>query len=104
MNSIVQQRCFHHREREAAARCPQCGRFFCRECVTEHEDRAICAECLAALERDARKPRTGLRAAAVALLPVAGFTFAWWLFYALGRLLILIPSAVHEGTLWRAAP
>ena len=44
--NLSQQRCFNHTSREAVARCPECGRFFCRECITEHDDRVLCAVCL----------------------------------------------------------
>ena len=40
------QRCYHHHGREAVVRCPECGRFYCRECVTEHDDRMLCSRCL----------------------------------------------------------
>ena len=36
MSNLIHQRCSNHPGREAAVRCPECGRFFCRECVTEH--------------------------------------------------------------------
>lgn len=44
--------CFNHPERPAAARCPLCGVAFCRECVSEHNGRFLCASCL-------QQPRTG---------------------------------------------
>ena len=28
------------------ARCPSCGNFFCRECITEHDELILCAACL----------------------------------------------------------
>lgn len=97
----ARQRCFLHPGREAAARCPSCGRFFCRECVTEHEDRVLCATCLA---RGA-SPRAGLRARAAALTPLftvlAGLFLAWVFFSVLGRFLLNIPTEFHEGTAWR---
>jgi hypothetical protein len=40
------RRCVRHSEREAAAICRACGRPFCRECVTEHAGRLLCAGCL----------------------------------------------------------
>ncbi|MCI0613826.1 rhomboid family protein, partial [bacterium] len=40
---ISKQRCFFHSQREAVVRCPECGRYYCRECVTEHLDRLLCA-------------------------------------------------------------
>ena len=42
----LQQRCWNHEAREAACRCPACGRSYCRECVSEHEGRLLCAACL----------------------------------------------------------
>ena len=32
MNDLLYQRCFNHVLREAVARCPECLRYFCREC------------------------------------------------------------------------
>ena len=51
--SIAQERCFNHAFREAVARCPECGRTFCRECISEHDDRVICAFCLKRLSKKA---------------------------------------------------
>lgn len=98
MNAVVHARCLNHPDREAAARCPSCGRFFCRECVTEHDARVICARCLAAQSgpRAARR-RTALRL----VLPVLAGLFLLWLgFYVAGDLLADIPAEVHDGTLW----
>jgi hypothetical protein len=77
-----------------------CLRYFCRECVTEHEDRVLCAECLKKeVARESVRPG-GFRRLLRGLLPVAGLLIAWLFFYALGRTLLLIPSAVHDGTIW----
>ena len=53
MAAVALQRCLHHGEREAIARCPECGSFFCRECITEHDERVLCASCLAKITRPA---------------------------------------------------
>ena len=98
---LTQQRCFHHGTREAVARCPQCRRYFCRECVTEHDDRLICAACLA--KRSAARGSGAARWRAVATggeCLVAVLT-AWLFFYGLGRALLLLPDAFHSGTLWQ---
>lgn len=102
MKDLASQRCINHPHREAAARCPECGRFFCRECVVEHDTRVLCASCLAKLTRPARKKRFrffGLltRTAQVVL----GFAILWLFFYYLGRILLAIPSSFHEGTVWQ---
>lgn len=98
--ALSRQRCHNHALREAAAKCPQCKRFFCRECVTEHAGRLICARCLRKLTEPAAPPRrygpVVLRSAAA----VAGLLAAWCLIYYLGQLLILLSPSFHEGTVW----
>lgn len=100
MTDFASQRCFHHRRREAVARCPLCQRMFCRECVTEHDERVICAGCLAALA-PAPPPARGRRLAALApaAVALAGFVATWLCFYVMGRLLALVPAPFHEGAL-----
>lgn len=100
MEAFAQQRCLHHPSREAAARCPECGQFFCRECVTEHEDRVICANCLKQLVRHAGRGRKRLAIVRRTLFCAGGILLAWLFFYETGRLLLLIPSSFHDGTIW----
>ena len=100
MEDLLHQRCFNHLLREAVARCPQCRRYFCRECVTEHEDRVLCATCLSAdadVIGSTLSRLSGLRRMMHFLL---GTTLLWIFFYYLGQLLLSLPSAFHEGTLW----
>jgi hypothetical protein len=104
VNAIAQQRCFNHRSREAAARCPECGRFFCRECVTEHDDRVVCATCLANIAGKRRKRRVRLGTVKPYLQATGGFVFLWWILYAIGQVLVRIPSAFHEGRMWEELP
>jgi len=98
--SLAAQRCHHHPEREAAARCPECGLFYCRECITEHDDRVICASCLRTLA--VAKRGRGNRLGGVWRLAagVFGIVIAWFFFYTMGRLLLLTPTSFHEGTVW----
>jgi hypothetical protein len=103
MSSVALQRCWNHGTREAVARCPECGRSFCRECVVEHEDRIICSGCLGKLIAATAKPaertwsfRPVLRVAAAC----AGIFVAWLLYFSLGRSLLAIPSEWHADTLW----
>src|SRR5580693_7982481 len=44
-------RCLFHPLREAAARCPHCGGTFCRECVTDEDDKLACPPCLRRVTR-----------------------------------------------------
>jgi hypothetical protein len=89
MSALHQARCFNHAQREAVARCPGCRRFYCRECVTEHDDRLMCAQCLAAAAPPTAAPKRN-----------------WWLATALtrgviGQTLLEAPSHFHEGTVWQ---
>lgn len=101
MARLTQQRCFNHATREAVARCPECGLFFCRECITEHEDRVICAACLRKQARPPLLRRPGF-AGVIHLGQLAlGLLLAWFFFYLVGETLLAIPSSFHEGTLWQ---
>ena len=93
--NISQERCSNHASREAVARCPECGRFFCRECISEHDDRVICAFCLKRLSRKTvvRYRLAGLVRLAQVLI---GVLLLWSSFYLLGRVLLTIPSSFHE--------
>ncbi|MBN2307799.1 MAG: rhomboid family protein [Candidatus Hydrogenedentes bacterium] len=103
MLDIARQRCFNHPAREAVARCPECRRFFCRECVTDHEGRAICASCLARLAAATGERRRPLARAARLIQVVSAVAVVWAFFYLMGRGLLTIPAAFHEGTLWKAS-
>lgn len=99
-SDLSRQRCFNHAGREAAAQCPQCRRFFCRECVTEHEGRVICATCLIKLIDKANRPHRGLGAIITAGAGIAGIVVAWLMFQCLGQLLLELPTSFHEGNVW----
>lgn len=97
-------RCARHSEREAVARCPQCGGSFCRECVSEHEGRLLCAACLAkglAVKPEASKRHVWKRVKPT-LLNVGAVFLLWALFMSFGELLVRIPPEVHEGNIWKA--
>jgi hypothetical protein len=101
MQSLAYQRCFNHAEREAVARCPECGQFFCRECVTEHEDRIICASCLGKLMRVPLMKRRGLIGLRLVCQSLLGVIVAWFFFYLVGESLLALPTAFHEGKIWQ---
>jgi uncharacterized paraquat-inducible protein A len=100
MEALDQKRCLHHPAREAVARCPECSHFFCRECIVEHDDRVICAQCLKKLAAKPRKTRARLAVAGHLCVAAGGFLAAWFYFFSLGRMLLLIPASFHDGTLW----
>jgi uncharacterized paraquat-inducible protein A len=95
------QRCLHHPVREAVARCPECGQFFCRECITEHDDRVICSSCLKKLTVRTEARRRSFAPAFRVAAAVAGLLVAWMFFFIIGRMLVKIPTRFHEGTVWK---
>jgi hypothetical protein len=99
--SLAHQRCFHHAEREAVARCAECRSFFCRECVTEHGGRLICAACLRELVAVPIRGRPAFLGLMRVLQLAFGFVVAAGFFYWLGQSLLELPSSFHDGTLWR---
>ena len=101
METLSQQHCFNHTVREAVARCPGCARYFCRECVTEHEDRVICAACLKKQSEKLVAKKGGLRGLLTLLKLSAGVFVLWLIFYVLGQMLLSIPNSFHEGTFWK---
>ena len=101
MPLFVHQRCFNHAAREAVARCPECAKFFCRECVTEHDDRAICSACLKRLVRVPLLKRPAFAGTLRAAQGVFGLLVAWFFFYLAGSALLALPTEFHEGTLWQ---
>ena len=101
MPSLSQHRCLNHAAREAVARCPECRRFFCRECVTEHEGRALCSACLVRLTQVAVKRAWGLGWLVAPLTTMTGILVAWLFFYSVGNVLLSIPDDWHEGTVWQ---
>ncbi|HNV21923.1 MAG TPA: rhomboid family protein [Candidatus Hydrogenedentes bacterium] len=103
MVDLIHQRCFNHAGREAAAQCPRCGRFYCRECITEHDGRIVCAPCLDALLAPGPARRSLVTAPLRALQFAAGVAVLWLVMYGLGRALTAIPAAFHDGTLLRSS-
>lgn len=95
--SLAQRRCFHHGDREAVGRCPLCGRFFCRECVTEHDSRLVCRSCLEKLAHGMEPRRTWSGPATRLALAAAGLLIAWIFFLTLGAILVRLPAQGHEN-------
>jgi hypothetical protein len=98
MMAAFEQRCCNHEEREAVCRCPECGRSFCRECVSEHQARLLCAACLAGAAQSVARRRSPLRRLARPLLFLAGILAAWIVLFGAGEsLLILAERAEQSG-------
>ncbi|MGD9331259.1 MAG: hypothetical protein PVJ53_08095 [Desulfobacterales bacterium] len=100
-SSLENRRCAHHADREAVARCPQCERFFCRECIAEHDGRVLCANCLALSGSRQARRRSFLRRLTPLVQVAVGLLLLWGTFFYLGQALISLPDHFHEGTIWQ---
>jgi hypothetical protein len=98
---VIEQRCWNHEDREAVCRCPQCGRSYCRECVTEHQSRLLCAACLRLVAYEARPARRIFRRFLPAGMALGGLVLAWFVFYGAGE--ALLESTAHmEQSIWQS--
>lgn len=102
MSDLARQQCFHHPGREAVVRCPSCHRDYCRECVTEHDDRYLCSACLRLQDRAAVLPSRRLQFPMGAFMALAGLLTAWMVFYASAQYLVLRSGADQTYRLWHA--
>jgi len=101
MMNVSQQRCFNHAVREAAARCPECRQFFCRECITEHEDRVLCTACLRKLTQPLSARRRSFAPVKRFVECAAGILLAWFFFFLIGESLGRFSDSFHEGVIWQ---
>jgi hypothetical protein len=100
---LTGKRCFHHGTREPVARCPECRRYYCRECVNDFEGRLLCVECLTRLSSAESKDERNLYHRLLPpLLLGMGLLMAWLVFYLLGSTLLSLPSSVHDARIWHA--
>jgi hypothetical protein len=94
----LQHRCWNHEAREAVCRCPECGRGFCHECVTEHESRLLCATCLATVSRTTGATHTFWRSLLPTAMLFAGLLLSWLFFYAAGQTVtFFVDRAEHSS-------
>ena len=95
---VLRQSCSHHPERESVARCPECGHTYCRECITDHAGRVICARCLEELRQAGPRSRNTTAELIKSVLGLGiGALLALIFYYALGWTLLQIPEKFHEA-------
>ena len=96
--NLAARRCLVHPDREAAARCPSCRQYYCRECVVEHDARFLCAACLQkSIEAGSIRKSIGFDWLSP-LRFLLGFAGAYVSLYVIERILLLIPVNVYNGT------
>lgn len=94
----LQSRCWHHEAREAVCQCPECGRPFCHECVSEHESRLLCAACLAAVSRNAHTGRSTWRSLIPPAMLWGGLLLSWLFFYTAGQTVSFFAERAEQST------
>lgn len=99
MPALADQRCLNHETREAVCRCPECKRFFCRECVSEHEFQMLCARCIGKAQRRVTADATEKSVWPGLVLAVVGILVAWLFFYVAGRSILQFRDSVPVAML-----
>jgi hypothetical protein len=93
---LLLHRCFHHENREASAQCPECRHYYCRECITEHDDKVICAACLSD-KNPTKKPSNPWFVLLPRLITAfLAFFVIYLVFYSLGQTLASLPDKFHN--------
>jgi hypothetical protein len=85
MLGLRHARCLFHPLREAAARCPHCRGTFCRECVTDEDDKLACPPCLRRMARPPAPKSSAARRFRQVLAGFAALACLATLFFALLR-------------------
>ena len=101
MERLSHQRCFNHLSREAVAKCPGCARFYCRECITEHDDRVLCADCMRKLGTELAHGKRRFQFPMRIVQFAGAILLGWLFFYFMGQILVSLDPAFHEGTVWK---
>jgi hypothetical protein len=96
----LEYRCWNHPGREAVCRCLACTHAFCRECVTEHHDRFLCAACLAAGARSVVPARGRWRKPVAAIAAAGGLLLAWTTFFSAAQMVAEVAARIEEQR-WR---
>ena len=96
---LSRQRCANHALREAVARCPECHRHFCRECITEHSGKLLCNNCLETSIVKQSKRRNWINALFALLGCFIGFLIALGCFYTVAKAISAIPQQYHRSYL-----
>jgi hypothetical protein len=71
--------------------------------VVDHAGRLVCARCLAkalAAAAPAAKPRRSFAGVRRAATLAVSLLVLWFLFHAVGSMLLNVPPDLHEGTIW----
>ena len=103
---VAKRTCGIHVEREAVAQCPSCRKFFCRECITEHDYQMICAGCLAALlegkgDDETAQKRAGISGPVLTVVQVvSGVMLVWFVCFTIAELLRQLPPDLHSGSMF----
>jgi hypothetical protein len=95
--NLTLQRCLIHADREAVVRCPSCGHYFCRECITEHDQKFLCSSCLQRVTPRVEPANWNAAWLMSIVKMMVGIAVAWFFFYLIGQSLMLIPPNVHDG-------
>lgn len=104
MKNLNATKCFFHGTREAEARCPTCGHFYCRECVTFFDGKLVCSSCIAKSNPETKPVQKSSFRKIVSFLPLSFYFFLLWVvFYLVGYRLMQVWADTHNQNVWEEA-
>ena len=94
---LKHKRCFNHADREASARCPSCKNDFCRECITEHDGKMLCVNCLKAATKKKKSQKKIITPIIYTLLFAGALILTFLCFVWLGRNISYSKVSTHSS-------
>jgi uncharacterized membrane protein YvbJ len=95
--ALRERKCVNHASREAVARCPECKKDFCRECITEHNNKMLCTNCLHEKTKRKEAKKKKLEILFTIFLFCLGMLISYYFFFGLASMLSEIPDQFHNG-------
>lgn len=93
-SKLIKSKCQNHTSREAVAKCPICQHYYCRECVTEHNNQFICVGCLSTQQTGVNNSKNSFFTVfKLILFSIFTILTSWYFFQIIGSLLLKIPSS-----------
>jgi uncharacterized paraquat-inducible protein A len=96
-HGLRKRKCANHASREAVARCPECKKDFCRECITEHNNKMLCTNCLQEITRKKDAKKKKLAALFTIVLFFLGMLISYYFFLGVASMLSEMPDQFHNG-------
>ncbi|MCD4819929.1 MAG: rhomboid family protein [Candidatus Cloacimonetes bacterium] len=96
MSKLSQVRCHNHIDREAVSLCKHCHNYFCRECISDYDDKMLCKSCIDKLISNNNLKRKKKLNFKQYLAVIFSSLLLWFIFYSSGNILISISDLLSS--------